>query len=117
MESSRSSGTWWALGALKTCKEKFNSNALERGNTLTEFPVFQQILQCRVQMVLGEGRGESWAVFAEGRECGTVGAGCLVSLADIAVLSAAPALSPLPVFPPCFFRFSPVKFLGNLFTS
>ena len=51
-------------------------------------------------MVLGEGRGESWAVFAEGRECGTVGAGCLVSLADIAVLSAAPALSPLPVFPP-----------------
>lgn len=24
------------------CKEKFNSNALERGNTLTEFPVFQQ---------------------------------------------------------------------------
>lgn len=84
---------------------------------MTEFPVFQQILQCRVQMVLGEGRGESWAVFAEGRECGTVGAGCLVSLADIAVLSAAPALSPLPVFPPCFFRFSPVKFLGNLFTS
>ena len=42
MESSRASGTRWALGALKMCKEKFNSNALERGNTLTEFPVFQQ---------------------------------------------------------------------------
>lgn len=36
MERSRSSGTLWALGALKMCKEKFNSNALERGNTLTE---------------------------------------------------------------------------------
>lgn len=52
-------------------------------------------------MVLGEGRGGgSWAAFAEGRVCGAVGAGRLVSLADVPWCQLLPHSALCLAFPP-----------------